>query len=195
MLLYGKKTRPFCDGLTRRQALRIGGTGFLSGLTLPRLLEMQASAAVGGAAKAKSCIMLFLEGGPSTIDMWDLKPNAPKEIRGPYSPISTSVPGTQIGDLMPHSARLADKYTILRSHSHGDNGHQTGYHWVLTGYPPVFGDGQAKGLPSNELYPSIGSIIARELGPRWSRTPVCQRAESHERRRSGGSMARFTHRL
>jgi hypothetical protein len=161
-LRFGK--RRYCDGISRREALRVGGTGFLSGLTLPALLEMQALAATGKPAKAKACIFFMLEGGPSHIDMWDLKPDAPKEIRGPFNPISTNVPGTQIGDILPHCAKIADKYTILRSHSHRDNAHQTGRHWVLTGYKPNFGDGQAKGIPFNELYPSIGSIVSRELG-------------------------------
>jgi hypothetical protein len=144
--------------------LRFGGTGLLSGLTLPSLLQLQAQAATARPAKAKACIFFMLEGGPSHIDMWDLKPDAPAEIRGPFKPISTVVPGTQISELLPLCAGVADKFTILRSHSHKDNAHQTGRHWVLTGYPPSFADGQAKGVPFNELYPSIGSIVSRELG-------------------------------
>jgi hypothetical protein len=157
----------YCDGLSRRQALKIGGTGLMGGLTLPQLLaaDEQTAESTRTQAKAKACILIFLEGGPSHIDLWDLKPDAPKEIRGPYNPIPTNVPGTFIGELLPRCAKVADKYTIVRSHSHGDNGHQTGYHRVLTGYPAAFGDGQAPGLPTNALYPSIGSIVARELGP------------------------------
>ncbi|MCA9046552.1 MAG: DUF1501 domain-containing protein, partial [Planctomycetaceae bacterium] len=148
----------------RRRMLHIGGTGLLSGLTLPTLLQLQAEASQTSSPKAKACIFLMLEGGPSHIDMWDLKPQAPAEIRGPFQPISTVVPGTQISQLLPMCAKVADKFTILRSHSHKDNAHQTGRHWVLTGYPPNFADGQAKGVPFNELYPSLGSIISRELG-------------------------------
>ena len=159
------KKSAYCDRLTRRQAIKIGGTGLMAGLTLPNLLAMKALAPTARPAKAKACILLFLEGGPSTIDMWDLKPDAPEEIRGPYKPIATNVRGTYIGELMHRCAKVADKYTILRSHSHGDNGHQTGTHWFLTGYRPNFGDGQAKGIPTNPLYPSMGSVIARELGP------------------------------
>ncbi|MCA9176148.1 MAG: DUF1501 domain-containing protein [Planctomycetales bacterium] len=167
------QTRRGCDGVSRRNALRLGGAGLLGGLSLPMLLELEAKAA-GRPAKAKSCIFLMLEGGPSHIDMWDLKPEAPSEIRGPFQPISTNVPGTQIGEIMPKCAQIADKYTILRSHSHKDNAHQTGRHWVLTGYPPSFRDGQAKGVPFNELYPSIGSIVSRELGERGSVPPYVE---------------------
>ncbi len=155
----------YCDGITRRRMLHLGATRLLGGLTLPGLLQLQAQAASSRPAKAKACIFLMLEGGPSHIDLWDLKPEAPAEIRGPFQPVSTVVPGTQISELLPLCAQVADKFTILRSHSHNDNAHQTGRHWVLTGYPPSFADGQAKGVPFNELYPSIGSIISRELGP------------------------------
>lgn len=158
--------RGFCDGMTRRRALRLGSVGLIGGLTLPRLLELEAVASTGRAAKAKSIIFLFLEGGPSTIDMWDLKPDAPDEIRGPFRPIATSVPGTFVGEHCPLSAKIAHKFTILRSHSHADNGHNTGYHYVMTGYRPSFADGQAGAVPINPLYPSLGSIVSRELGPR-----------------------------
>lgn len=150
--------------LDRRQLLRIGGSGCLAGLSLSTLLQWQAEAALPIAPKAKAIIFILLEGGPSHIDMWDMKPEAPSEIRGPFKPISTIVPGTMISELMPRCAQIVDKFTILRSHSHNDNAHQTGRHWLLTGYPPSFADGQAKGVPFNELYPSIGSIVSRELG-------------------------------
>ena len=153
---------------TRRTMLKLGATGLIGGLSLPRLLHMQASAATPQAAPAKACIFLFLEGGPSHIDMFDMKPDAAKEIRGPYSPKPTSVPGIQICEHLPKIAKLAHKYTILRSHSHNDNGHNTGYHYVMTGYKADFPDGTSK-APNNHLYPSIGSIISRELG---SKTPV-----------------------
>ncbi len=156
--------RRYCDGLSRRQMLRVGATSLFGGMALPGLLHLQAQAATPKAGKAKACILIFLEGGPSHIDMWDLKPNAPVDIRGPYNPIKTNVPGTQISELLPLCAKVTDKFTILRSHSHNDNGHETGRHWVMTGYGPRFADGQAQGVPFNELYPSIGSIVSRELG-------------------------------
>jgi len=154
--------------MTRRQALRIGSTGLIGGLSLPLLLELQAKAASPTKKKAQACIMLFLEGGPSTIDMWDMKPDAPSEIRGPYKPIKTNVPGTWVGEHLHRCAKVADKFTILRNHSHKDNGHTTGYHYVMTGRKPNFKDGQDNRIPVNLHYPSIGSFIASELGQRGS---------------------------
>ena len=148
--------------ITRQSAFRIGTSGLIGGLSLPWFLELEAKAATPKPAKAKSCIFLFLEGGPSQLDMWDLKPNAPAEIRGPYKPISTSVSGTQICEHLPFVRQIAHKYTIVRSHSHNDNGHNTGYHYVMTGYKADFPDGNSR-VPNNHLFPSIGSIISREL--------------------------------
>src|SRR5713226_6972976 len=99
---------------TRRRMLQIGATGLIGGLSLPRLLQLQAEAATAKAAPAQACIFLFLEGGPSHIDMWDMKPDAPSEIRGPFKPISTSVPGTLVCEHLPLCAKIAQKYTIVR---------------------------------------------------------------------------------
>ncbi|MEO1982707.1 MAG: DUF1501 domain-containing protein, partial [Fuerstiella sp.] len=85
-------------------------------MTLPRLLELQAKAASPNGARAKSCIFLFLEGGPPHQDMWDPKPEAPPEIRGPFQAIRTNVPEVFVSDQLPLCAQMADKYTILRSH-------------------------------------------------------------------------------
>lgn len=143
--------------------LRLGATGLFSGLTLPRLLAAESRGTEGREAKAKSCIFLFLEGGPPHQDMWDPKPDAPLEIRGPFSPIATSVPGTMVLEHCPLSAKIAHKFTIVRSHTHADNGHATGYHYVLTGHKAAFPDGEYP-IPTNELFPSLGSVISSELG-------------------------------
>lgn len=166
----GKQQSTNCDGMTRRHALRLGATGLIGGLTLPRLLELQVKAAAPQTAKAKSCIFIFLEGGPPHQDMWDPKPEAPPEIRGPFGAIPTSVPGTFVTDQLPLSAKIAHKYAIVRSHSHRINGHSTGYHYVMTGRKPNFADGDNP-IPNNELYPSLGSVAARELGPRSALPP------------------------
>ncbi len=166
----GRSKQNSCDGISRRHALRLGACGLIGGLTLPRLLELQAKAATPTAAKAKSCIFIFLEGGPPHLDMWDPKPEAPPEIRGPFNAISTNVPGTFVSDQLTHCAKVADKYTIVRSHSHRDNAHSTGYHYVMTGRKANFPDGDNP-VPNNDYYPSIGSVVSRELGQRGSLPP------------------------
>jgi len=160
----------YATRIGRREVLRLGSTGLIGGLTLPRLMEMQANAATTKSPKAKSCIFLFLEGGPSHLDLWDLKPDAPEEVRGPYKEINTSVPGVKMGELVPHTAKIMDKIALLRSHSHKDNGHSTGYHYVMTGRKADFPDG-ANPIPNNVIFPSLGSIVSREFGVTGSVPP------------------------
>lgn len=169
--LPGKASRT-CDGIDRRHLLRLGTVGLLPALTLPRLLaaEELAGPSAGRKVRAQSCIFLFLEGGPPQQDMWDPKPDAPAEIRGPFEPISTSVPGTIFTEHCGNCAKIAHKFTVVRSHSHNDNGHATGYHYVMTGRRPTFADGEHP-IPTNELYPSLGSMVARELGSRGGTVP------------------------
>jgi hypothetical protein len=95
-----------------------------------------------------------------------MKPETAVEVRGPYKPVKTNVPGTFICEHLPNCAKIANKYTILRSHSHNDNGHTTGYHYVMTGVKADFADGTNSRKPNNVLYPSIGSVVSRELGNR-----------------------------
>ena len=159
-----------CNGIARRHVLRLGTCGLIGGLTLPRLLELQAKAASPNGARAKSCIFLFLEGGPPHQDMWDPKPEAPPEIRGPFQAIRTNVPEVIVSDQLPLCAQMADKYTILRSHSHRDNGHTTGYHYVMTGRRANFADGDNP-IPNNDFYPSIGAAVSRTLGQRSALPP------------------------
>src|SRR5436190_24391878 len=102
----------YCDGISRRNFLRIGALG-LGGLALPQIL--QAEAASGIRRSHKAVIMVFLPGGPSHQDMFDLKTDAPSEVRGEFRPVATSVPGMQICEHLPRLATLADKYTIIRS--------------------------------------------------------------------------------
>ena len=170
MLIPFGNSRKTSGGMTRRQALRIGASGLISGLSLPWLLEAQATAPTARPAAAQACIFIFLEGGPSQLDMWDMKPDAPAEVRGPFTPIRTNVTGTMISEHLPLCARIANKYTIVRNHSHTDNGHNTGYHYCMTGYRADFPDGNTR-MPNNHLYPSVGSIISRELGAKTTLPP------------------------
>ncbi|MBM4075482.1 MAG: DUF1501 domain-containing protein, partial [Planctomycetes bacterium] len=164
-LLSGTKQYRFCDGITRRQAVRLGATSLFGGLTLPQILhaEDENQQQSNRQAKAKSCLFIFLEGGPPQQDMFDPKPDAPLEIRGPFDPISTALPGVIFTEHCRNCAKIADKFALVRSHSHADNGHATGYHYVMTGHRPTFADGEYP-IPTNELFPSLGSVISRELG-------------------------------
>ena len=101
----------YCDGISRRSWLRIGGLG-LGGLALPEILRAEARS--GQRNPAKGIIMVLLPGGPTHLDSFDLKPDAPAEIRGDFRPIATNVPGIDICELMPRLARMADKLAIIR---------------------------------------------------------------------------------
>src|SRR3984957_1658560 len=120
----------FCDGLARRDFLRLGGAGlFGMGLTLSDILAGQARAAAGPARRAPrdvSLIYLFLHGGLSTIDTWDMKPDAPAEFRGEFKPIDTNVPGIQVCEHMPKLARHMDQYSLIRGFRHANSDHGPG---------------------------------------------------------------------
>lgn len=110
LTLFGRK-HSFCDGISRRSFLQVGALG--GGLTLADLLRLRAQGSE--LAKNKSVILIYLGGGPPHIDMYDMKPEAPPEVRGPFSPIQTKVPGMEISELMPKQAQIADKFSIVRS--------------------------------------------------------------------------------
>jgi uncharacterized protein (DUF1501 family) len=165
-----KRPRPFCDGLARRDFLRLGVAG---ALTLPALLARQARAAdQGKPTRDVSLIYLFLHGGLSTIDTFDLKPEAPQEFRGEFKQIDTNVPGVRIGEHLPKLSRHMDKLSLVRSFRHHNSDHGPADHYMLTGYFPVAGFNPS--LKPNNQRPAHGSIIARKLGPRGSVPPyVC----------------------
>jgi uncharacterized protein (DUF1501 family) len=165
-------TSLFCDGLTRRDCLRVGASG-LFGVTLPGLLEWQARAAEQGKpTKDVSLIFVFLHGGLSTIDTWDLKPDAPAEFRGDFKPIDTNVSGIRVGELVPRVARQMDKFALIRSFRHHNSDHGPADHYIHTGYFPQAGFNP--NLNPNNQKPAHGSVIARKLGPRGSVPPyVC----------------------
>ncbi len=119
--------------LHRRDAMIRLGTAGLGALALPNLLRAEAAAATAAPAKAKSCILLYLWGGPPQQDMWDLKPEAPEGIRSQFSPIDTVVPGIQICDQLPQIAQHTDKMAIVRSYTHPSNMHEVGVYHTLTG--------------------------------------------------------------
>ena len=122
-------------GINRRELLQVGYSGLL-GLGMVSLPAAAAPASPGRAArKPKSVILVFLTGAPSHIDTFDLKPDAPPEVRGEFKPIATNVAGIQVGEHLPRLAARADKYALVRSLSHRENNHLVATHHVLTGYP------------------------------------------------------------
>jgi hypothetical protein len=145
-----------CEGFHRRDFLKIGTTGLL-GLSLPEMLRLEAQAARQGgkARKANAVIMLWLGGGPATIDMWDLKPNAPEGIRGEFKPIDTRAQGVQIGEHLPKMAQVMDRCTIVRSLAHTIPAHGPATVFMTTGNKPT---------PALQ-YPSLGSVAAKMLSP------------------------------
>ncbi|MCH8829929.1 MAG: DUF1501 domain-containing protein, partial [Planctomycetes bacterium] len=149
----------FCDGLSRRNFLRIGGLG-AAGLTLPQLLAAEAKQGIRNSQK--SVILIYLVGGPPHQDMFDLKPNAPKEIAGPWKPIPTNVPGFEICEAFPMLARMADKFVPVRSVVGSQSGHDAIQ--CFNGHNP------RRPKPSGG-WPQFGSTISKLLGPAHKAAP------------------------
>jgi hypothetical protein len=154
-----------CDGLTRREMLRAGAIG-LGGLSLPTLFRIQeASASSTKKARARSVIVLFLSGGPSQLDTFDLKPDAPAEIRGTFRPVATTVPGIRICEHLPRLARHADRYAIIRSMAHDDANHPAASYMMVVG-SPIGRKAPQNVTMSREDRPHPGSAAAKLLGAR-----------------------------
>src|SRR5438067_1475500 len=142
----------------RRSFLKAGLLG-TAGLSLAQLLradERSGSSATRG-GRAPSVIILWMRGGPSHIDMWDPKPDAPVEYRGEFGVMNTNVPGVLLSDMLPMCARIQDKWSIIRSLYHNDAGHSSGDQICFTGYP-------SGPNPDENIHPSCGSIVSKQLG-------------------------------
>ncbi len=176
-------SRPFCDGRTRRDALRLGAASlFGAPVTLPRLLASDARPAADNAAVATSVIYVFLRGGLSTIDTFDLKPYAPGEFRGEFQPIRTALPGVTVCEHLPRTAAALGRFSQVRSFRHHDSNHGPADHYMLTGYYPQPGFNPTAS-PNNQR-PSFGSAIAERLGPRGAVPAYVAVPKAHP---SGGS--------
>ena len=169
--------RAFCDRVVRRDVLRVGAAAgmFGSSLSLSSLLAADAQRAAGGssrAAKAQSFIYVILQGGLSTIDTFDMKPDAPSEFAGEFQPIDSNVPGIQVCEHLPLVSKNMDKFSLIRSFNQRSSDHGAADHYMQTGYFPR--PGFNPNLSPNNHFPAYGSIIARRLGPRGSVPPyVC----------------------
>ena len=166
-----------CDGVSRREFFRVGGLG-LAGLTLADLLRLESQAAAS--SPARSVILLWMQGGPSHIDTLDPKPEAPAEIRGEFGVIPTVLPGVQICEHLPGLARNLDKLTIVRSGYSYNAGHGIADAYMLSGWR----------FSPTTVYPSMGSVIARELPANPGMPPYMQLG-GHVDQKSGGGLAGY----
>ena len=158
-------TRRYCDGLSRRSFLQLGVAG-LASVGLPHILRAREESS-STSKKNTSVILIWLDGGPSHMDLYDMKPDAPAEYRGIWKPIRTRVPGFDITELFPRQARVTDKFSIVRSLHHDTGDHFAGGHRMLTAK-----DMGVSGANTPGKFPSIGAIVSRELGPRKPGLPA-----------------------
>lgn len=157
------RTKAYCDGLSRRHFVQLGMAG-VGSLTLPQILKAREAS---GQKKDTSVIMLWLDGGPGHMDMYDMKPEAPAEYRGLWAPIHTNVPGMDITELFPLQAKCADKFSIVRSLHHDNGDHFSGGHLMLTGR-----HSGVSGASNSQRMPFFGAYATKVLGPRKPGMPA-----------------------
>jgi Protein of unknown function (DUF1501) len=154
MLHVGNERVPLCSGMTRRGFLQVGAAT-LGALTLPNLMRLKAAGYNESKAKIKNCITLFLVGSPGHLDTWDMKPDAPEDIRGKFRPIKTNVTGVQICEHFPLMSRMMDRVALVRSLHHKTGAsHENGQRWMMTGHD----------FNENNPQPHTGSVISRLFG-------------------------------
>ena len=151
------KTFVNCDRITRREVLRVGALAF-GGISLAGLLRRKASAGPAGTAvNDTAVIQIYCGGGPSHIDMYDLKPLAPAEVRGEFGEISTNVAGVRISEHLPLQAGVMDRFAVVRSVTHTSPGHGVASQWILTGHQPPRETG-------DNIFPACGSVVSKLRG-------------------------------
>lgn len=180
MFEFDHGSSPNCEGISRRQLLRVGGLGFAS-LSLPTLLRLQAEAKANPAAATKSrddlsVIVLWMQGGPSHIDSFDPKPDAPAEIRGEFGVIDTTIPGVKFVEHLPLMAKSLDKFTVIRNGYSYNGGHGIADAYMLSGWR----------FNPTTVYPSYGSVVAQELGYRRGMPPYVQLGPWVDKMNAGG---------
>ena len=167
-----------CTGLSRREFLRIGGLAAL-GLSLPSFLRMQYLAAATGNAPAKknvSCILLWMQGGPSHHDTFDPKPDAPAEVRGEFGTIPTTLSGVRLAEHLPLLARQTDKFSIIRGHNPQNGSHGVADHLMMSGHK----------FNASLPFPCYGSVVSKERGYQHGMFPFVQLGRHIDRRYNGG---------
>ncbi len=157
MLIVQGQPQALCNGFTRRDVLQAAGAGLL-GTSLPALLAAEEAGAVVR-PRAKSVLFLFMFGGPSQLETFDMKPDAPTEIRGPYRPIASRTPGLMVCEKLPKLATLSDKYAVIRTITHPHNDHNA-CHYIQTGHPlPPAPRGAAMVDATEKDWPAMGSVV------------------------------------
>jgi hypothetical protein len=164
-----------CTGASRRDFLRIGGLAAL-GLTLPVALRARGANATPLAKTPPSCILIWLEGGPSHIDTFDPKPDAPAEVRGEFGTVATCLPGVRFSDPLSNLAKVADKFSVIRGHDPRNGTHGVADHLMMSGH---------KFNPSL-AYPCYGAVVAKERGYVNGLMPFVQLGRNIDRRSNGG---------
>ena len=152
-----------CAGHSRRDFLKLGLTAAGGGLGLTQLMQARAQAASNGMSLSRpvNCILVWLDGGPSHYEMFDPKPDAPSEVRGEFGTIATSVPGVRFSESVPQLAKVADKFTVVRSICHKDPNHGGGNHYMMTGAPTPVPVGCGAFVT---FHPSFGSVVSHSRG-------------------------------
>src|SRR5438067_381070 len=166
-LNLGRAPRRYCDGMSRRSFLQLCVAGMAS-VGLPQLLRAkEQSAETSGSKKNTSVILIWLDGGPGHMDMYDMKPDAPAEYRGLWKPIKTRVPGFDITELFPKQAQTTHLFSMVRSLHHDTGDHFAGGHRMLTAK-----DMGVSGANTEQKFPGIGAVVTRELGSRKPGMPA-----------------------
>lgn len=162
--IVDRTAKSLCDGISRRRVIEIGSLS-LFGLSLSGLLRRQVQGADAAGREMRrrsprSVILIWQHGGPSQLDTFDMKPHAPAEVRGPYQPIASSLPGLEVSELCPEQAKVMHHCSVIRSFSHGDGDHWAAAHWMLTGRVGANGSDR----PARQ--PSMGAVASHLLGAR-----------------------------
>jgi uncharacterized protein (DUF1501 family) len=166
---------PDCTGLSRRRFLQVGGLATL-GLSLPSFLRLRAADPAPANRSDVNCILLWMQGGPSHLDTFDPKPDAPAEVRGEFGTIPTTLPGVRFSEHLPRLAKLTDLYSLVRGHDPRNGSHGVADHLMMSGHK----------FNASLAYPCFGSVVARERGYRNGMLPFVQLGRFIDRRFNGG---------
>jgi hypothetical protein len=164
-----------CTGMSRRTFLRVGGLSAF-GLSLPGFLRLQARAGEAATKSKPSCILLWLEGGPSHIDMFDPKPDAPVEVRGEFGTIPTTLPGIRFTEHLPKLAKATDKFSVVRGHDPRNGSHGVADALMMSGHK----------FNASLPFPCFGSVVAKERGYHNGMLPFVQLGKNIDHRFNGG---------